>query len=368
VLLPVYAAFAAALVFYLLIPILGAFLLRSQWHRFRERVIILGLAPHLRYRDLAAAIREERIEVGHFRLHGTIEAIEGANRVWVRGKDVSALVDLSRAPLYVLAPGTVNAPTEAGSIDRLRWSTVSSLVEGTNVFVAGLLILEEGRPVFVDRADEALIAVCHEGGEERLITRLIAGGRAPNEYWNYPTRISLSIGLVAISAILLVYQSTPLSTVRALVFLAGAAPVLPFAPPGLILFFAYHRLWRRALASRTTRDLLRLPLRFAEGAASGPALYTRMKLGNDETPPIGATRISLGDERGRKRGWPHTIFVPIDPDDPAAETIEVEGDPEALAQKAEREAFLYAFASGLAFCLAIILNFALAFLVWRSTF
>jgi hypothetical protein len=368
VLFPVYAAFIAAFVFYLLIPIVGAFVLRSQWRRFRERVTLLGLAPHLRYRDLAAAMREGRTEVGLFRLHGTIEAIEGTDRVWIRGKDVSALVDLSRAPLYVLAPISANAPAEAGSIDRLRWNTVSSLVEGTSIFVAGLLVLEEGRPVFVDRADESLIAVCHEGGEERLITRLIAGGRAPNEYWNYPTRISLSLGLVALSAILLAYQSSDLPTVRALIFLAGAGPVLPFAPPGLILFFTYRRLWRHALASRTKRDLLRLPLRFTEGGASGPAIYKRMTLEKDGASPTDATRIGLGDAKSGEDTWPHTLFVPSDPDDPAAETIEVEGDPETLAHRAERDAFLYASAAGLSFSLSIILNFVLAFLLWRTFF
>jgi hypothetical protein len=365
VLLPVYAAFIAALVFYLLIPIVGAFMLRGQWRRFRERVALLGLAPRLKYREAAEALREGRAEVGRYRLQGTIEAIEGVNRVWVRGKEVSALVDLSRAPLYVLAPGSEEAPTEAGSIERLRWNSVSSLVEGTNIFVAGLLVLEGDRPVFVDRADEPLIAVCHEGGEERLITRLIAGGRAPNEYWNYPTRISISLGLVAMSAILLLYQGSALPTLRSLIFLAGAGPVLPFAPPGLLFFFAYHRLWRRALASRTARDLLRLPLRYSERGGDGTAAYARKALDKDEEAPAGATRIGLGYYRVRERNKPLTLFTPTDPEDSAAETMIVEGDPEALVRKAERDAFFYAVASGLAFALAIIVNFSLAFILWR---
>lgn len=364
-LLPVYAAFIAALVFYLLIPIGGAFMLRSQWRRFRERVALLGLAPRLRYRDPAEALREGRVEVGRYRLQGTIEAIEGVSRVWVRGKEVSALVDLSRAPLYVLAPGSGEAPAEAGSVERLRWSSVSSLVEGTNIFVAGLLVLDGDRPMFVDRPDEPLIAVCHEGGAERLITRLIAGGRAPNEYWNYPTRISLSLGLVAISAILLLYQSSTLPTFRSLVFLAGAGPVLPFAPPGLFLFFAYHRLWRRALAARTARDLLRLPLRYAEARGGGEAAYSRRKLMKEEKAPVGATRIGLGYRWGRGGLMSRALFAPTDPEDPMAETMITEGEPEALVRKAERDAFVYASASGLSFAFAIIVNFALAFLLWR---
>jgi hypothetical protein len=307
VLFPVYAALAAAIVFYLLIPILGAFMLRSQWRRFRERIALVGLAPRLRYRDLAKATLDGRTEVGRFLFCGTIEAIEGNDRVWVRGEGVSALVEFSRAPLYVLAPGEA----EAGAIERRRWSSVSSLVEGTSIFVAGLLVIDDGLPVFMDRPGEALVAVCHENGEAHIISRLIAAGRAPNEYWNYPTRISLALGLVVISAILLFNRGSIFSTVHALVFLVGASPVLPFAPPGLLLFFAYHQLWRRALASRTERDLLRLPL-----------------------------------------------------------SCSVRSDSSTMEQsrKAARDAFVYAAAAGVSFGLAIIINFVLAFLVWRRVF
>jgi hypothetical protein len=318
VLLPAYAAFIAAIVFYLLIPIAGAFTLRNQWRRFRERVILLSRAPTLRYGDLAAAEREGRGLAGSFRLYGTIEAIEGQDRIWVRGREVSALVDLSHAPLYVAAPGSAEAPAEAGSIERLRWRSVSSLVEGTSIFVAGPLAIEEGRPVFVDAPDGSLLAVCYDGRDADLVSRLVAGGRAQNEYWNYPARISLALGLAVISGILLLSSPSPFSTVRALIFLAGAAPVLPFAPPGLALFIAYHRLWRWALASRTLRDSLRLPLRFSgEG---------RFPLAGEPSP---------------------------------------EGVPETLARRIERKASLYAVAAGLSFALAVLVNFVLAFAVWR---
>ena len=168
-LLPVYAAFAAALLFYLLIPIAGAFVLRGQWRRFRARIAALETLPYLRYRDLAEAEREGRPRVGDFWLQGTVEAIEGVDKVWVRGKEVSALVDLSRAPLYVLRPCPADAPAEAGSVERLRWRSVSSLVEGTRILVAGILALDEGRPTFIDDPELPLVAVCHDGNEGRII-------------------------------------------------------------------------------------------------------------------------------------------------------------------------------------------------------
>jgi hypothetical protein len=355
VLLPVYAAFAAAIIFYFLIPIVGAFRLRNRWRQFRERVAQISLSPLLRYGDLAKADREGRVNVGRFRLFGIIEAIEGPDRVWVRGKSVSALVDLSRAPLYVAAPG----PPEAGSIERLRWSSVSSLVEGTNILVAGLLVIEHGRPVFVDAPGEGLIAVCHDGDEIKLVSRLIVSGRAPNEYWNYPTIISLALGVATISGILLLFRTSVFSTLRALIFLSGAIPILPFAPPGLALFFAYYKFWRLALASRTSRDQLRLPLHHS---------FLRRALLEGETPPEGSTWLGLPNEdhedKLEKRTL--TLLAPEISGDPAVETFVVEGDPEELACHFEHEAIFYAAAAGLSFGLAVLVNFALAFIIWRS--
>ncbi len=346
------------MVFYLLIPVAGAFTLRNQWRRFRERVIALSRAPSLGYADLAAAEREGRWAVGRFRLFGTIEAIQGTDRIWLRGKHVSSLVDLSRAPLYVASAGATDAPTEAGSIARLSWRSVSSLVEGTSMFVAGLLSIEAGRPVFIDTPDESLIAVCYDGGDSGLLSRLVAGGRAPNEYWNLPTRISLAVGLAVISGILLLLNGSLFSSVRTLIFLAGAAPVLPFAPPGLALFFVYFRLWHRALASRTLRDLIRLPLRF-----SGE----RRTLRAGEAPPEGATWIGLPDQ-GMDEPQALTLFTPAAAGEGDAQAFVVCGDPETLARRVERRATLYAGAASLAFALAIIVNFVLAFLVWRWLF
>jgi hypothetical protein len=53
-------------------------------------------------------------------------------------------------------------------------------------------------------------------------------------------------------------------------------------------------------------------------------------------------------------------------EDPMAETFIIDGDPEAQARKAERDAFFYAAASGCSLGLAVIINFALAFLIWRT--
>jgi hypothetical protein len=266
VLVPVYAALAAALVFYVIIPVLGAVALRSQWHKFRDRVIELALSPTLTYADVAKAVGGGAGR-GSFRLYGSVEAIEGADRVWIRGDGVSALVDLSAAPVYTVPPGR----PEAGSVRRLRWRSVSSVVEGTRMFVGGRLAAESGRPVFVDDPDERLIAVIHDGDDEGLDARLIVGGRSLNEYFGYATPLSLALGLIALIVILFATRGSPFSSVRALVFLTGALPALPFAPPGLLLFIAYRRLWRRALELRIERDELRIGPPGGESSAADAA-------------------------------------------------------------------------------------------------
>jgi len=271
VLLPVYAALAAALAFYVLVPIAGAFALRSQWRRFRLMVSRAATTPELRYKDLAAAESSGEKRLGRYTLRGTIEAIEGSNQVWIRGAGVSALADLSRSPLYVLSPKPESGLDEAGSMSRIKWKSLSALAEGTGVLVAGELVLEEGKPIFVEDPEEGLLAVFHEGGEELPPTRLIAAGRAPNEYWNYLTPMSMAAGLVAVSAILLVFRASMFPTLRALVFLAGAGPVLPLAPPGLAFFLLYRKLWRKALAARTERDLLAMEGSTAERKAERDA-------------------------------------------------------------------------------------------------
>jgi hypothetical protein len=314
VLVPVYAALAAALVFFLVIPVIGAAGLRSQWHKFRDRVIELALSPILAYSDVARTAGGGAGR-GSFRLYGSVEAIEGADRVWIRGEGVSALVDLSRAPVYTVPPGE----PEAGTVRRLRWRSVSSVVEGTRMFVGGRLVAESGRPVFVDDPDERLIAVIHDGDDEGLAARLIVGGRSLNEYFGYATPLSLALGLIAVIVVLFVTRGSPFSSVRALVFLIGALPALPFAPPGLLLFLAYRRLWRRALELRIERDALRLSL---SGASFPPGLAAAAGSG-----AASAARSSV--EAGRK----------------------------AVACIA---------AAAFCFALSAALNYVLAFLVWRA--
>jgi len=312
VFVPLYAALTAAFIFFLVIPIIGAVGLRAQWRSFRMRIAQLETKPVLTYGHVARILGGDE-DSGSFRFFGSIEAIEGSNRVWVRGEGVSALVDLSRAPVYTIPPDT----SEPGSVKKYRWSSFSSVVEGTRIFVGGKVVVEADRAVFVHTPDESLVVVVYEGEDAGLASRLIIGGRSANEYLGYVTPLSFALGLIAISIILVIARSSPFSSVRALIFLIGTVPVLPFAPPGLVLFLLYRRLWRKALSLRIDRDMLRLAV---------PSLEKR------DAPADGSEHVEL-----RRR-----------------------------ADALNRKSVILVMASGLCLAAALTLNYVLAFLVWRS--
>jgi len=405
--IPLYAVLAAALVFYFLLPEAAALSRRLSWRRFRRRLEALSRAPLLRYRDAvpsralpggqagaagpsgaapggAAAARGEggagdggRGEArGPFRLYGRIEAMEGDDRVWLRGKEVSALVDLSRSPLYVLSPGP-EEEAGAGSgerLERISWRRVRVLSEGTRLMAAGPLRFEGGRPVFAEAPGEPLVAVIHGGGEGDLLSRLVAGARRPALAGGPFATVSVAFGLALSSALLFLLAEGRgvLPTVRVLAYLAALSPLLPFLPPGLALYFLHRRLAREAQGLRVARDLLRLPLRFfgspdlAEARLACGSPYRR-SLGGPASgpPPPGYSPVALPLKPGAGASW--TLFGPEEGcEDPAAERVAVPGEPELLAERCAGKARRLGLGAVLALAAGGALNFGLVFAVWRS--
>ena len=67
----VLAALGTALLFFALIPGVGAFGVRWQWRLFRRRMLEASLAPFLRYSDLGGAEGRR----GEVRIFGELEPI-----------------------------------------------------------------------------------------------------------------------------------------------------------------------------------------------------------------------------------------------------------------------------------------------------
>jgi hypothetical protein len=376
-LLPAYISIVAAFIFYLVIPLAGAFGLRSQWRRFRRRVIELSLAPLLSYRDIARASRPETPDaLGRYRLFGKFEALEGRDKIWVRGADASAVVDLSKASVFTLSSGT----DETVPVERIAWRSISSLADGTSVFVGGLATASSGRIVFVDSPEEPLIVVLHDGSPEGLLSRLVAGGRGQNEYWNPISRVSVASGILATSLVLVtLLQGSTIPSIKALAVIAGLAPFLPLAPPGLFFFLAYRRLWRRALTLRAARDLLRLPLRYfgdesacadrstaREATLPGGGRYERRRLEPGEIPPRGSSALGFSGMPAKGARGARIAFYAVDSSDPAAENVVMPDEPELLARAADAKAQAAAIGAGLLFTAAVAGNYVLTFLAWRA--
>jgi len=375
-LLPIYVALVVASIFYVVLPVVGGYWSRAQWRRFRERLVQLSLAPRLSLGAWATQRGEATSELpGRYRLYGSMEAIEGENRIWIRSERVTATVDLGRSAFHILANerGSEISGARAALVERLPWSRVRVFPEGAKVFVGGAVRIEGGKPVFAEAPAEPLIVVSYEGTESTLLSRLIAGGRRDNEYWNPLSRVSLALGIGVMGIFLaIILRGDWFPTVIFLSLLIALTPALPLLPPGLPLFFGYLHFWRKALADRTIRDLLRLPLRYfvsgesveEDGGRSAPlpegGRYLMKELSG---PPDEGVDKLVPRSRHKTERW--IDFSARDSDDPAARHIAIAGDPEVLAAEYDRSALWATLASGLSLAFGLTINFVIAFVLWR---
>jgi hypothetical protein len=380
-------AFGAALLFFVLIPGIGAFTVRSQWRVFRRRVQECSLYPILRYSDLAAADGEQ----GCFRVLGELEAFQGRNRVWLNTGSFTVEADLSGVKLYLLPSLLTGKQREEALPDEepavAPWDRIFSLPSGMKLFVGGRLFLEGGRGVFRSQPREPLLVVFYDGEPRSILARAIWGGRQRNEYWNQFTLASLLTGffcLALLAYIALRASQSALPGLPGLVALSLAlAPVAPFLPPGVALYFLYRLFWKKARRLRAERDLLRLPLRHfpAEQASGGER---RVKLATGETylmssnPDLkikGEPVVRSCSVRGKRPG-PPCLFGALDPgggpegrlrapEDPLAELVRLPGDPVELAESCNRSAHVLELAAAACFGLGTLANLFLILLLLR---
>lgn len=266
---PVIVSIAVALIFFLALPAAGAFSVRTRWKSFREELVRLRSLPSLNFTDIArtetacAQSGTKRARAGRFRLSGSVEAIEGKNRLWIRDDKLSAVIDMTHVSVYSLSGHVESGPDlsarlEAAneSMEERSWKTLSSVNAGTRVFIGGTVYVEHGVAVFSrTRANKPLI-VLYNGSDETLVERAIWAGRHRNEYWNNLTQASLAIGVSIMTALVSsVFLKPTFSLVVALVFTVAISPLLPILPPGALFFTLYRRSWRKARSWRARRDL-----------------------------------------------------------------------------------------------------------------
>ncbi len=263
--------FGVAFLFFGIIPGIGAFIVRSRWRKFRKRIIELSLKPFVSYSETSSA---NSGFIGEYRFFGTIEGIQGNDRIWVRSGNLSVAVDMENVMVYTLPSFIGIRNSDSERLDEmipeeepriLTWDQVFSLPEGTNIFIGGSLFYESGIGIFKTTPESMLLVVIYDGERETIIKRSIWSGRQRNEYFNQFTMASIIAGSFSLVLIAFALLNNPVLRLPALFSITlSLFPIAVFLPPGVIFYFLYRWAWKKGRVLRATRDLLRLPLRYFE--------------------------------------------------------------------------------------------------------
>src|SRR5271157_3429019 len=107
-----------AVLFYAGLPALGAFQARGQWRRFRTTVTRVS-----RYPTATPGVvgRERSAPVGYYRFFGTLEAIQGDDRIWLTNGRFSVAADLRNVRVYLI-PEAEHAETGTPALGSVPWS------------------------------------------------------------------------------------------------------------------------------------------------------------------------------------------------------------------------------------------------------
>jgi hypothetical protein len=395
-----------AVTFYAALPALGAFLSRGRWRRFRKTVTSASRFPTA---SPGVVGRQRSAPAGQFRFFGTLEAIQGDDRIWITNGRFSVAADLRRVRVYLVPetagndadPHSGRAAADA-SLGSVPWSRIFSLPEGTPVFVGGALFTEEGRGVFRDTRDTRLLVVIHDCSKESLVLRAISAGRKRNEYMNPLTLPSVAIGSLSLVLLAFSLLALPERVVTLAALTAGLAPLAPFLPPGFPLYFAYRSSWKKARLLRVQRDVLRLPLRYFPAPPNAAETRRTVQLPDGEpyimirgaeeegSPgailsggarlalPPGVTRVDVRLPRASRRRLRGTAGERVafcgcsgegdgmqlrTPDDPMAGSVVLPGDPEALSRESGRAAVAGELVSAAFLALDVAVNIPLIFIL-----
>jgi len=400
--------FAIAFLFYAALPAVGALFARTRWRSFRATVTS---ASH--YPTVSPAVVGSRSAqpLGRYRFFGTLEAIQGDDRIWLTNGRFSVAADLRNVRVYLIpemersdsfSPSTPGAsPTALGSVP---WNRIFSLPEGTPVFVGGEMFSEEGRAVFRDSRSTRLLVVIHDCPRESVVLHAISGGRQRNEYINAVTLPSVAAGSLSLVLLALTLLSSSERLPALVALTAGLAPLAPFLPPGFPLYFAYRGAWKKARLLRVQRDVVRLPLRWFPPAGTRsrratllPDMEPYLMIRGKRDPsrpdcilsegaglelPQGITRVQVVlPAPGRARGDPHAADPDAEvvafcgysedgeglklqrPEDPMADHVLLPGDPERLALRSEQAARVSALVSAAFIGLDVLVNLPLVFVL-----
>ena len=271
----------AAVIFYLVIPALGAVFVRSRWRGFRRSVIEASGYPQIHYEDIRGRADEGAARQYHFL--GVLEAIQDDDIIWLRNNELVLSADMKGQKVFLLPSQTTSREETLTGDDVLplsdetprivAWEKVRSLPEGIPVLLAGSFRAWGDRPahnrgLFRSEKKGDLLAVFYDGDNASLLRRAVWHGRQRNEYWNTITGVSMGAGVLTGMILSYFFLSPPISRIPAILsIIMSLVPIIPVLPPGLVFFIGYRMLWRRGRFLRAQRDLLNLPRRRFESSA-----------------------------------------------------------------------------------------------------
>ena len=251
------------IVFYGFLPVAGALFNRHKWKQFRKRFCELFNAPLLDYRQYRRHLEnsESGITSAVYRLTGEIESITDGRTLWVRGGDLTIPVSLEKTNCFLLPTSESKNVTDSKpeAPQKIKWNHLSTVVEGTKVFIGGQVELKDNRLNFYHTKQEPLTVILYNCPDSKLKSGIIHSARTGGRYWNNFTPIPLVIGafiLVLIAALFLGRPAYHLTIITSLI--AIFVPVLPVMPPGFLFTFIYRRLVWNASKLRIDSELISL--------------------------------------------------------------------------------------------------------------
>lgn len=249
-------AFALASLFYLLIPGLGAFLIRGRWRRFRSSCFRAAMYPLPDYRFVQASAEGSS---GLFRFYGTLGALQGDSLIWLDDGNLTVKADLEGVPVYMVKD-SIGGAQSSEVPEPVTMKRVRTMPEGSRMFLAGKMVRRSDGACFISDKETQLLAVLYDGREGELIYHAVKSGRERNEYWNMFTPASLALGSFSLFILFYLLLQDPLLRFPSILSLSGSlVPLAPLLPPATPAFSVYRSLWSRARKLRAERDLLQLP-------------------------------------------------------------------------------------------------------------
>ena len=357
------------LFFYGFIPLVGAFLVRTGWRRFRYQLLKASLQKNISYKDVYG-----KESSGYYSFFGSLQALEGENILWLKNNNVSVGIDLEGVPIYMLPSISADKPFSKKlnypdkSPKKTYWNRIFSIPEKTSFFVSGKFIQNKGFPQFINTKEDPLLVIIFDCDISNFYSHAILSGRQRNEYWNSLTPGALTIGSFSLFIYFYLLIQMPYMHFVAVTALSfSLVPVIPFFPPGLLFYYIYRSFWKKARNLRAERDLLKLPLNFFT-KSGGVSKTQSVTLANENTyncyikntkeealsiykKPV--LRLSSLDQKIKE----YFVFGTETQNDPFAETLLIPGNPEFLSKESTRIARKYEIISAFNFAADFIINF-----------